>query len=272
MFSKYYEYSTSGDYYKHLTLNKNSILYATSDIKYKDDVIDIFKEFNYRSEIKYNDIPYIFYASFIVILIFTISLWKIEKKLRNKGWVALIPIYNIICLTKDVFESARYALLLFVPIANTIFIFILYYKLGKLFNKSNLFSILLSLLPIMFLPILVFGDLVYINPKQEKYAIEEDNVINKKENISIISKIINVIKWIFMIIFLFFSFAAFLLYLEELLFIDLIISIMFLMYGLMICPKITNYTKKFKIYTKYKVLIVILFTIVNIIFIGILPD
>ena len=61
---KYYEYSTSGDYYKIVTLNKNSILYASADIKYKNEVIDIFEDFNYINDIKSNEISYIFYACF----------------------------------------------------------------------------------------------------------------------------------------------------------------------------------------------------------------
>lgn len=268
---KYYEYSTSGDYYKIVTLNKNSILYASADIKYKNEVIDIFEDFNYINDIKNNEISYIFYAVFLVIIINIISLWKIEKKLRNKGWVVLIPIYNIICLSKDVLGSSLYALLLLVPIGNIIFIFVLYYKLGKLFNKSNLFSILLTLFPIIFLPILAFDNLVYINLKKEENIINEDIVTNQKSNTSSIKKIINAIKWFLMIIFILFAFSSLLVYLDEHLINYLIITISFLIYGLMICPKITNYTNKFKTYTKYKTLIVILLIIINLIFMSIFP-
>lgn len=273
LFNKYYEYSTSGDYYKTVTLNQNSILYASANIKYKNEIIDIFKDLNYINDIESNEFSYIVCAVFLVIIINIISLWKIEKKIRNKGWVVLVPIYNIICLTKDVLGSARYVLLLFVPIVNTIVLFVLYYKLGKVFNKSNLFSILLTLFPIIFLPILAFGDLVYIKPRQEVITTEEDTVTNtnQKSNTNIIRKIINVIKWILMIIFILFAYASLLVYLDEHLISYLITTILFLIYGLMICPKITNYTKQFKTYTKYKVLIVILLIIINLIFISILP-
>lgn len=149
----------------------------------------------------------------------------------------------------------------------------LYYKLGKVFNKSNLFSILLTLFPIIFLPILAFGDLVYIKSRQEVITTDEDTVTNtnQKSNTNIIRKIINVIKWILMIIFILFAYASLLVYLDEHLISYLITTILFLIYGLMICPKITNYTKQFKTYTKYKVLIVILLIIINLIFISILP-
>lgn len=158
-----------------------------------------------------------------------------------------------------------------VPIGNIIFIFVLYYKLGNLFNKSNLFSILLTLFPIIFLPILAFDNLVYINLKKEENIINEDIVTNQKSNTSSIKKIINAIKWFLMIIFILFAFSSLLVYLDEHLINYLIITISFLIYGLMICPKITNYTNKFKTYTKYKTLIVILLIIINLIFMSIFP-
>lgn len=273
LFYKYYEYSTSGDFYKSLTLNKNTILYASSDIKYKNEVIDIFKDFNYFNNDINNNVSYVFYVVFLVIIIDVISLWKIEKKIRNKGWVAIIPVYNIMCLSKDVLGSSAYVLLLFLPVGNIIFLYTLYYKLGKVFGKSNVFSLLLTLFPNIFLPMLAFDDSVYINPKKEENTIDEDITVDKnfQAKTSIFRKIINLFKWIFAIIFIFFAFALSGLYSEEHLIIDLILSISFYMYGLMICPKVTDYTKKFKIYTKYKVLFVILLIVIDFIFISILP-
>lgn len=84
LFNKYYEYSTSGDYYKTVTLNQNSILYASANIKYKNEIIDIFKDLNYINDIESNEFSYIVCAVFLVIIINIISLWKIEKKIRNK--------------------------------------------------------------------------------------------------------------------------------------------------------------------------------------------
>ena len=273
LFYKYYEYSTSGDFYKSLILNKNSILYASSDIKYKNEVIDIFKDFNYFNNDINNDISYVFYAVFLVVIIDVISLWKIEKKIRNRGLVAIIPVYNIMCLSKDVLGSSSYVLLLFLPVGNIVFLYMLYYKLGKVFGKSNVFSWLLTLFPNIFMPMLAFDDSVYINPKKEENTIEEDIIIDTKfqAKTSIFRKIINLIKWIFTIIFIFFAFTLSGLYFEEHLIIDLILSISFLTYGLMLCPKVTNYTKKFKTYTKYKVLVVILLIVIDFIFISILP-
>ena len=136
-----------------------------------------------------------------------------------------------------------------------------------------MFSLLLTLFPNIFLPMLAFDDSVYINPKKEENTIDEDITVDRnfKVKTSIFRKIINLIKWIFAIIFIFFAFALSGLYSEEHLIIDLILSISFYIYGLMLCPKVTNYTKKFKNYTKYKVLFVILLIVIDFIFISILP-
>ena len=55
-------------------------------------------------------------------------MWGIEKKIRNKGWIALIPFYNVWSLFKDILGSGWYFLLMFIPIINFIFIIIILYN------------------------------------------------------------------------------------------------------------------------------------------------
>ncbi len=157
---KYLEYSaSSSDFYKIVTLNQNSVLYASADSAHKADIMTLFKTFNYYCP------DTIFYAlsCFLITLsiVFIVSFWKIEKKIRNKGWVILIPFYNIGCLTKDIFGSAWYMLLLLVPIVNFFVIPAFFYKVGKVFKKSTLYCIGLIFLPTIFLPLLAFDDSKY---------------------------------------------------------------------------------------------------------------
>lgn len=155
----YLEYSASSDDYKIVTLNQNSVLYASADSAYKTNIITLFKTFNYYYS---NTIFYILGCFLLVIsILFLVSFWKIEKKIRNKGWVILIPFYNIGCLAKDIFGSVWYALLLFVPIVNFIFLFVFLYETGKVFKKSNRYCIGLMFLPTIFLPLLAFDDSKY---------------------------------------------------------------------------------------------------------------
>lgn len=160
---EYYNYTTVGDYYKSAILNQNSILYASSNIQYKDKVIDIIKSLGYYIDelgIKISS-----GAAVIFLLLIIIFMYGVEKKIRNKGWIALVPFYNVGCLFKDILGSGLYALLLLIPIVNIIFIFKLNYKIGVVFWQSKAKCILLMLFPTLFGPLVAFDDSVYNNAK-----------------------------------------------------------------------------------------------------------
>ena len=155
----YQEYSVASNQYKIVTQNQNSILFASGNSKDRTAILSLFQEFNYHYA---NNIFYFLgIFLFTIILIFLVSFWKIEKKIRNKGWIVLIPFYNIGCLVKDVFGSVWYVLFLFVPIINLFFILAFLYRLGKVFKKSNRYCIGLMFLPTIFLPMLAFNDSKY---------------------------------------------------------------------------------------------------------------
>ena len=101
------------------------------------------------------------YSLYVVLFICIVSMWGTLKKTRNKGWISLIPFYNIGCLSKDVLGSAWYSLLLLVPIGNVIFMFMLYYNLAKVFNKKSYYCILMMFIPTVLWPLLAFDDSEY---------------------------------------------------------------------------------------------------------------
>lgn len=82
--------------------------------------------------------------------------WSIFKRAGEPGWKSIIPIYNIFTLCKIAFGSGLYFLLLLVPIVNIIVSIMLYYKLGKRFDKGIGFCVGLVLFPIFFIPLLAF--------------------------------------------------------------------------------------------------------------------
>lgn len=108
-----------------------------------------------------------FYISFSYYL-FTISLsylyiYSFEKmymKMNKRWWSSLIPIYNYFILSKSIFNSALYGLLLFVPIVNIIYNIILFYKLGKKFGKNGILTVLF---PFIMIPVIGFGEAVFEN-------------------------------------------------------------------------------------------------------------
>lgn len=168
LFSEYYEYNTSGDYYKAIVYNDNSVLYASADKQYREDVRNIFKDLHYQYEINFKGMQIAWYSLYVLLLICIVSMWGTLKKTRNKGWISLIPFYNIGCLSKDVLGSAWWPLLLFVPIGNVVFMFMIYYNMAKVFNKSDSYCVLMMFVPSVLWPLLAFDNSEYDSSKVRK--------------------------------------------------------------------------------------------------------
>ena len=168
LFSEYYEYNTSGDYYKAIVYNDNSVLYASADKQYREDVRNIFKDLHYQYEINFKGMQIAWYSLYVLLLICIVNMWGTLKKTRNKGWISLIPFYNIGCLSKDVLGSAWWPLLLFVPIGNVVFMFMLYYNMAKVFNKSDSYCVLMMFVPSVLWPLLAFDNSEYDSSKVRK--------------------------------------------------------------------------------------------------------
>lgn len=96
-----------------------------------------------------------------VLILTLVSLWKIYEKAGEPGWAAIIPIYNFVILLKIVEKPVWWVILFIIPVVNIVIIILVYFRLGKMFGKSDGFSIGLILLSFIFLPILAFGDDVY---------------------------------------------------------------------------------------------------------------
>ena len=278
----YDEDATSGDYYKAVTLNENSILYASGDKAYKKDIDNIFNRFDYKFHLSFESCTasFVFFGvgTFIGLVIFIASMWGTFRKTRNKGYIALIPFYNIGCLTKDIMGSQWYALLLLIPIVNIIFIFMLYYKLGKSFDKDEGYCLLLMIFPSVFWPLVAFDNSSYNKLDKKKKKSKKQNIHNsviKQTDVQEIkqeNQVGNAFKWLVTTMLFLFSLGCLLVYLDEDLILYLINVVMFALYGLLACPAITRYTWKFKTYTNFKPLIVIILAIIDLILFGVLPS
>ncbi len=89
--------------------------------------------------------------------------WKLFVKAGEEGWIALIPIYNVVIMMKIAGKPGWWVILLFVPIANLVVSVLMNIGLARNFERSDGFAIGLILLPYVFLAILGFGDSKY-NP------------------------------------------------------------------------------------------------------------
>ncbi len=97
----------------------------------------------------------------LIVALMIISLWKIFEKAGLAGWKSIVPLYNTYCLVIVAKLPWWCFLLFFVPILNWLIIVYVYYKLSLSFGKSGFYTVGLLLLPIIFFPILAFGDAQY---------------------------------------------------------------------------------------------------------------
>ena len=94
-------------------------------------------------------------------LFMLICQWKIFEKAGKPGWAAIIPIYNVIVMLQMVDKPEWWIILFIVPVANVIIAIITVVALAEKFGQETGFAIGMLLLPIIFYPILAFGDSRY---------------------------------------------------------------------------------------------------------------
>jgi hypothetical protein len=101
----------------------------------------------------------------LAIIVFIIAaLWKMFTKAGQPGWGSIIPIYNAYLLCKVAGKPGWWLLLLFIPIVNIIIALMVALGVSANFGKGAGFGIGLFFLPIIFYPILAFGEATYGPP------------------------------------------------------------------------------------------------------------
>lgn len=88
------------------------------------------------------------------------SCWKIFEKMGMKGWEGIVPVYNIYKLVVALGRPEWWTILGCIPVVN----FLVWAELAPRFGKGMGFTVGLTLLPFVFLPILAFSDVKY-NPE-----------------------------------------------------------------------------------------------------------
>ena len=108
-----------------------------------------------------------------LILLPIIAMWKIFMKAGKPGWACIIPIYNIIVLLEIVGKPLWWIFLFLIPGVNLVFGIWTINLLSKSFGQSEGFTVGLILLPIIFYPILGFGDAAYKGPSAAEAAVQQ---------------------------------------------------------------------------------------------------
>lgn len=108
---------------------------------------------------------FVFFALIMALsVLMIICRWKIFEKAGQEGWASLIPVYNIMVMMDITGRPMWWILLMFVPFANIYVAFTSGIDLAKCFGKDTGFGLGLIFLPIIFYPILAFGDAQYTQP------------------------------------------------------------------------------------------------------------
>jgi len=101
----------------------------------------------------------------LAIAVFVIAgMWKIFTKAGKPGWAVIIPIYNYIVMCEIVGKPIWWFLLMICPCINFIFVIWVWNLVCKSFGKSEGYTVGVVLLPFIFVPMLGFGDAVYLGP------------------------------------------------------------------------------------------------------------
>lgn len=152
--------------YGYIVRVNETIIYTLTDSKYSDFVYSVFDDLGY-GDVDYNKVLLSFGGAFAILLLLeTISLWKIFVKTGRSGVISLIPIYNLYVLNKIIVGNGLLFLLMFIPIINFIYLIYLYYKLGTMFGKKIGFILGLMFLGYIFIPILACDKSDYLGIKK----------------------------------------------------------------------------------------------------------
>lgn len=101
-------------------------------------------------------------VGFMTVVVSFIANWKLFEKMGYDGWKGIIPFYSEYILTKELYGSGWYFLLLLVPIVNIYYACGLMNRLGKRFHKSLRWRVaLLIIFGVYGEWILAFSDDVY---------------------------------------------------------------------------------------------------------------
>lgn len=107
--------------------------------------------------------------SFVIAVLQIVAMWKVFTKAGEKGWKAIIPIYNTVILFRIAGLSPWLVLVylaMFIPLIGSLvalgLTIYLAYNLAKSFGKGGVFTVGLILLAPIFYMILGFGSAEYV--------------------------------------------------------------------------------------------------------------
>jgi hypothetical protein len=105
---------------------------------------------------------FLFFFMLILLAVIIISNWKIYEKAGKPGWASIVPVYNQMVLAEIGGKQSVWGLLPLIPYIGIIWTIWLTNRMAKSFGKDVGFTLGLIFLPLIFYPILAFGDSEYV--------------------------------------------------------------------------------------------------------------
>lgn len=103
----------------------------------------------------------------LVICVFMIAaMWRVFTKADQPGWGCLIPFYNVYLMLKIAGKPGWWLVFFFIPVINLVVQIVMLIDIARNFGRGGWFAAGLIFLPIIFFPILAFGDSSYIGADQ----------------------------------------------------------------------------------------------------------
>lgn len=111
-----------------------------------------------------------FLLSLIIGVFIIVAMWRVFTKAGQPGWGCLIPFYSIYLMLKIAGKPGWWLIFFFIPIINFVVQIVMTIDIARNFGRGGWFAAGLIFLPIIFFPILAFGDSVYIGADQHQPA------------------------------------------------------------------------------------------------------
>ena len=89
------------------------------------------------------------------------SMWKVFAKAGQPGWACIIPFFNIYIMLQVAGKPGWWLILFFIPLVNFIMAILTLVGMAANFGKGVGYVLGLLFLPIIFWPMLAFGDAEY---------------------------------------------------------------------------------------------------------------
>lgn len=96
-----------------------------------------------------------------LVVLMLASMWRIFTKAGKPGWASIVPIYNAYVLLQIAGKPGWWLILMFLPLVNIVIMILALVGLANNFGKGGGFVAGMIFLPVIFYPMLAFGDAQY---------------------------------------------------------------------------------------------------------------